>query len=134
MSLKTLTLMDQTLLSTSAGSELVFAPTGGTNISNGIQLVIPGDENYQERRSLIAKVRQYTIDPKTGEAGKDKKSVSYVYPQILTSGRIVFNTIRIEREVHPSFNADNCAHMLSIGAQLCFDSDMANFWAYGDLS
>jgi hypothetical protein len=80
------------------------------------------------------KYRQPTLDAKTGVYGKDKKSISYAVPQVLTSGQVVFNTIRIEREVHPSLAAATCVEMNKIGAQLLSDTDLDSFWATGSLS
>jgi hypothetical protein len=52
----------------------------------------------------------------------------------LASGKVVFNVIRIEREVHPEFSAANATDLNKVGAQLLFDTDMDNFWAAGSLS
>lgn len=133
MGLKNMTLEDGAEITVGVGTDLVFAATGGANVANGILLTVPDDTNYQTRRSLVAKVRQYSIDSKTGEAGKDKKSLVFVIPAVLASGRVVYNTLRIEREVHPTTDPAVAASMNIIGAQLLTALDLAAYWSYGSL-
>lgn len=133
MGLKTMSLLAGATVSASGGSAQVFADDGVT-IQNGLHLVVPADTDYQTRRQATIKYRQPTLDVKTGVYGKDKKSISYTLPLVLTDGRVVFNTIRIEREVHPSLSAANAAELNAIGAQLLIDSDTASFWSAGSLS
>lgn len=133
MGLKNMSLVASGTIAVSGGTAQVFADNGVT-IANGIQLVVPADTDYQVRRVATVKYRPPTLDPKTGSYGKDKKSISYVVPIVLTDGRVVFNTIRIEREVHPSLAAASCTELNKIGAQLLTDSDTDGFWATGSLS
>lgn len=120
-------------VSATGGSAVVFADDGVT-IQNGVHLVVPADADYQTRRSLTAKYRPPTIDPKTGAYSKDKKSVCLTHPQVLINGSVVFNTIRIEREIHPGTSQADRDNLNIIGAQLLVDSDMGAFWATGSLS
>jgi len=133
MALKNMSLLTGATVSASAGSALVFADNGVT-VTNGVQLVIPGDTDYQVRRSVTVKFRPPTVNPKTGVYGKDKKSLTFVKPIVLTDGSVVFNTLRIEREMHPSVSAADCTEMNKLGAQMLFDTDMDAFWATGSLS
>lgn len=133
MGLKTMSLLAGATVAASGGSAQVFAEDGVT-IQNGLHLIIPADTDYQTRRQATVKYRQPTLDVKTGVYGKDKKSISYALPLVLTDGRIVFNTIRIEREVHPSLTAAQALELNKIGAQLLVDDDATSFWASGSLS
>lgn len=133
MGLKTMSLLTGAAVAASGGSALVFADDGVT-IQNGLHLIVPADADYQTRRQLTAKYRPPTLDPKTGVYGKDKKSISLALPIVLPSGQVVFNTIRIEREVHPSLSAANALELCKLGAQLLTDSDVEAFWASGSLS
>lgn len=130
MGLKNMSLLASATVAATGGTAQVFAENGVT-IANGVQLIVPADTDYQTRRSVTAKVRQPTINSKTGVYGKDKKSVSYTKPLVLTDGTVVFNVIRIEREVHPSLSAADCVELNKIGAQLLVDSDTDAFWATG---
>lgn len=133
MGLKSMSLLAGATVAASGGSAQVFADDGVT-ISNGLHLIVPDDTDYQTRRQATVKYRPPVLDVKTGAYGKDKKSISYAVPVVLSDGRIVFNTIRVEREVHPSLSAASAAELNAIGAQLLVDSDAASFWASGSLS
>lgn len=133
MGLKSMSLLASATISTSGGTALAFADDGQT-IANGVHLIVPADTDYQTRRQATAKYRPPTLDQKTGQYGKDKKSISLSKPQVLTDGRVIFNTIRLEREVHPSLSAAEAAELLKLGAQLLTDADVDAFWATGSLS
>lgn len=133
MALKNMSLLAGATVASSGGSALVFADNGVT-IPNGIQLVVPGDTDYQTRRTATVKYRPSTVDVKTGSYGKDKKSISLAKPIVLADGRVVFNTIRIEREMHPSVSAADCLEMNKLAAQMLTDTDTDAFWANGSLS
>lgn len=133
MGLKNMSLLAGATISASGGTAQVFADDGVT-IQNGVHLVVPADSDYQTRRQATCKYRAPALDAKTGQYGKDKKQISYAVPIVLESGAVSFNTIRIEREVHPSFSAANCIELNKIGAQLLTDPDLDNFWGAGSLS
>ena len=133
MGLKTMSLLSSATVAASGGSALVFADNGVT-IANGVQLVVPGDADYQTRRTATVKYRPPTLDPKTNSYGKDKKSISLAKPMVLSSGQVVFNTIRIEREVHPSLSAAEALELNKLGAQLLVDTDVDAFWSTGSLT
>lgn len=133
MGLKTMSLTTGATLAASGGSALAFAENGVT-IVNGIQLMVPADADYQTRRTVTIKSRPPSINPKTGAYSKDKKSFSYTLPLVLTDGSIVFNTVRVEREVHPTLAAAAALDLIKVAAQMCFDSDVENFWANGSLT
>jgi hypothetical protein len=133
MGLKNMSLLAAATVSATGGTALVFADDGVT-ISNGLHLIVPADADYQTRRQATVKYRPPTLDPKTGVYGKDKKSISLAVPLVLSSGQVVFNTIRLEREVHPSMTAAAADELCKLGAQLLTDADVANFWAAGSLS
>jgi len=133
MGLKNMSLLAGGTVSATGGTAQVFADDGIT-IQNGVHLVVPADADYQTRRSATAKYRAPVVDPKTGTYTKDKKSISYTVPVVLASGAVVFNVLRIEREVHPSSTAAAAAELNVIGAQLLSDADCTAFWATGSLS
>jgi hypothetical protein len=133
MGLKTMSLLSAATVTPSGGTALVFADDGVT-IQNGLHLTVPADADYQTRRQVTAKYKQPTLDTKTGEYSKDKKSLCLAKPILLSSGRVVFNTIRLEREVHPSLSAAEALELNTLGAQMLIDADVANFWAVGSMS
>lgn len=133
MGLKNMSLLTGGTVATTGGTALAFADDG-VSVANGLHLIVPADADYQTRRQLTAKYRPPTLDPKTGSYGKDKKSLTLAQPVVLSDGRVVFNTIRIEREVHPSVSAAAALDLCVLGAQLLTDSDVTAFWATGSLS
>jgi hypothetical protein len=133
MGLKTMSLSASATVTTSGGTALVFAEDGVT-IQNGLHLIIPADADYQTRRQATVKYRPPTLDAKTATYSKDKKSISLSKPIVLADGRVVFNTIRIEREVHPELAAADAVELNKLGAQLLTDADTDAFWATGSLS
>lgn len=133
MGLKTMSLLSSATVSASGGSALVFSDDGVT-IPNGVHLCVPADADYQTRRTVTAKYKAPAVDAKTGTYGKDKKSISLTLPIVLTSGSVVFNVIRVEREVHPSLSAANATELNKLAAQLLIDADLDAFWGSGSLS
>jgi hypothetical protein len=132
MGLKTMSLLTGATVSASGGTALAFLDDG-ISIQNGLHMVVPSDTDYQTRRQATAKVKQPILDPKTGAYGKDRKTISLTFPMVLPDGKVIFNVIRVEREVHPSFSAANALELNKLGAQLLIDSDCADFWAAGTL-
>jgi len=133
MGLKSMSLLAGATVSSTGGTALVFAEDGVT-IPNGVHLMVPADADYQTRRQVTVKNRPPTLNATTGVYGKDKKSISLALPQTLADGKVVFNTIRIEREVHPLLAAASALELNKLGAQLLSDSDTVDFWANGSLS
>lgn len=133
MGLKTMSLLSGATVSASGGTALAFAEDG-VSIANGVHLVVPADTDYQTRRQVTAKVKQPTLDAKTGVYGKDRKTISLTLPLVLPDGKVVFNVIRVEREVHPSLSAANALELNQLAAQILIDADVAAFWAAGTLS
>lgn len=133
MGLKTMSLLTGATVSASGGSALAFAENG-VSVTNGLQLIVPADADYQTRRSVTVKVKQPTVDPKTGVYSKDRKTMSLTLPMVLSDGKVVFNVIRVEREVHPSLSAANALELNKLAAQMLTDSDATDFWAAGSLA
>jgi hypothetical protein len=132
MGLNNLSLLAGATVQASGGSALALTSDGQT-VTNGLHLIVPADADYQTRRNATVKFRPPTLDPKTNVYGKDKKSITFVKPMVTAAGRVVFNTIRLEREVHPELSAAEAAELCKIGAQLLSDDDVAAFWATGSL-
>jgi len=133
MGLKSMSLLAGATVAATGGSALAFLEDG-VSIQNGLHLIVPADTDYQTRRQVTAKVKQPTYDAKTGAYGKDRKTISLTLPQVLADGKVIFNVIRVEREVHPSLSAASALELNKLAAQLLTDSDTDNFWAAGTLS
>ena len=131
MAIKTMTVKSGATLAPTGGTDLVFAPDGIT-IQNGVHLTVPAVSSYAARPNMTVKYKQPTLGP-DAVWSKDKKSISYAVPYTLASGAISYQTIRIEREVHPEFPAASALDLNIVGAQILFDSEAANYWSSGSL-
>lgn len=129
--IKTMTVKSGATMAPTGGTDLVFAPTGVT-IQNGCELTVPAVTTYAARPKATVKYRPPVLLG-DGTYQKDKKSFVYSVPRTLASGAIVYDVIRIEREVHPETSAANALDMNIIAAQALTDSEAANFWAAGSL-
>lgn len=132
MSLKNMTLKEGGTLSVTAGTDIVFADEGST-IQNGVRLIVPATADYRVRESIVAKTRSATIQS-DGSYSKLKRGVTLTVPFLLASGATAFNVMRIEMEIHPEAEAAVRQRLLTLGAQMLFDSDTVSFWATGSLS
>lgn len=133
MSLKTATLYTGASYTTTVpepATGIAFKQDGQV-IANGIHLVAVNDvENYATRRQITAKVRPAMIDSKTGIYNKDKKSLTFVIPSVI-DGKTVFNTVRVEMEIHPLAENTVLPQLKGIGSQMLTSSYAVDFWLLG---
>lgn len=114
------------------GSDVTFTPDGQT-VANGIHLADASQTDFRIRKNMTIKNKVPT-QTASGVFSKDKKSVTYVAPKILADGSVVYNLIRIEREVHPESTAAEALDLNMIGAQILSDADFATFFSSGSLA
>lgn len=119
-------------ISATGGTAVNYTPNGIT-IQNGIQLIDAAITDYRIRPTLTLKVKAPVLD-KDRVYSKDRKSMLLVEPVLLASGRVVFNLLRIEREVHPETTAANTLSFNTKGAQLLTDADFTSFWSAGSIA
>lgn len=121
-----------TTLSFAGGTAKALTPDGQT-VQNGLHLIDASVADFRTRPSATVKFKAPSLDS-LGIYGKDKKSIVYVEPMLLASGKTVFNLVRIEREIHPETSAAAALDLLTKGAQMCFRTDFTQFWATGSLA
>lgn len=121
-----------TAMTPTGGSDLTLTPTSQT-VANGIQVANAAATDFRVRQNAVFKVKNPTLNG-AGVYSKDKKSVVYVAPKILADGSVVFNLIRIEREVHPESTAAEALDLCMVGAQLLGDTDYTAFWSAGSVA
>lgn len=129
MGLRNMSLTPDVTISFTNGTAVGFVDNGIT-IQNGVQIVASSDD-YNVRRACTFKYRPASLDPKTQVFGKDKKSAVFVVPMVASDGKTYFNTLRIERELHPEFPVDDWVALNKIGAQLLVGTDASAFWTVG---
>lgn len=121
-----------TAMTPSDGTDFTLTPDGQT-VPSGLHLADAAQTDFRIRRNCTVKNKVPTVQA-DGTYTKDKKSMTFVAPKILASGKTVFNLIRIEREIHPESTAAEALDLNMIGAQLLSDTDLTAFWASGSLS
>lgn len=133
MGLKTMSLLSGATVAVTGGTASNYVDDG-VSIANGLRLACTSDTDYATRRQVTVKLRPPTRDTKTGKWTKDKKSITLVIPRPQTDGQVVFEALRIEREVLPSTTAAELDEIMKVGIQLMVDSDVAGFWQNGSLN
>lgn len=132
MGLRNMVIKTGATLGVTGGTDMTFVDDGVT-VPNGLHIAVPATADYRIRENATYRYTPPTLQ-KDGTYLRDSKSVSYTVPMILASGKVVNNTVRIERVAHPEMSAANQKKLLEDALQLAFDSDTANFWSAGSLS
>lgn len=118
----------------SGGTSKTFTPDG-TTVENGIRIIDASVTDFRVRPSITLKNRNPLLSngpiPKWT---KDKRSAVYQIPFVTASGEIAFNTLRLEREIHPETTSAAALDFNAVSAQICLDADFASFWATGSMA
>lgn len=118
-------------ITVAGGSDITFALTG-QSVTNGLNVSVAEDSDYQTRRNATFKSRVPSVT--NGVYSKGKNEVVFVKPTILSDGSTVFNTVRIALEVHPSLTSTDVTDLRRIGAQLLTAAAYDSYWNLGALS
>lgn len=132
MALKNLSILTGATIAATGGSAKSFVDDG-VSVPNGVHIVCPATVDARVRENATFKFRPAALQS-DGTYSRRKDSISYTIPQVLASGKIVNNTVRIERDIHPELPAASAADLNKQAAQLLVDTDCDNFWAVGSLS
>lgn len=119
-------------VSTTGGTSKAYTPDG-LEVKNGVHLIDASVTDFRVRPSVTAR---YTA-PKLladGSYTKGKLSLAETVPQILESGKTVFNVVRAEVEIHPEAASTVLAEMRKKGAQLFTVASTDSYWQAGSLS
>jgi hypothetical protein len=119
-----------------------YAPTGGAAISfdrtgesiaNGVVLGNMSEADFFAREKLYATSRMPALQG-DGEYSKQKVSIRIVRPMTLASGKVVYNLVRVETEIHPEATAAEGVNLRSLGLSALSDTDLSSFWSAGSLN
>lgn len=121
-----------TSLTTVGGTDITFTPDGVT-VVGGVHVSDASQTDFRIRKNMTVKNRVPSLGA-DGVYSKDKKSITITCPKILSSGKTVFNLIRIERELHPESTAAEGTELQLLGAQALSDADFTSFWQSGSLA
>lgn len=118
-----------------------YAPTGGTDITfsltgervaNGIVTANMAETNFFAREKITQTVRMPVVQS-DGDFSKMKCTLRLARPATLPSGKVVYNVIRIEQEIHP-LTPTEAANLRGLACGALSDSDFTQFWEAGSLS
>jgi len=130
MALSNATLLDGATVSATGGTTQTFAPSG-KDVPNGVEIVDVGATSYVTRESISFKVKMPTYNANSNTYSKGNREVTLVAPQVLSTGEVAFNVVRIKVEVHPELSAADEEELRKKAAQVLFDSDFSQFFTTG---
>lgn len=113
------------------GSTTTFNPNGET-VANGVVSHNDSEADFYAREKLYAVTRQPAVGS-DGEYTKMKNSLRIVRPSTLASGKVVYNLIRIELEVHPEDGSAEAQNLISLGTSALNSADAEDFFLFGSL-
>jgi hypothetical protein len=117
---------------TPAGGSTITFDSSGEEVANGICCINVAESDYYAQEKLYAVSRQPAVGS-DGEFTKRKVSLRIVRPSTLTSGKIVYNLIRIEVEVHPEDGVTESDNLRSLGMSALNSSSLDNFFDAGSI-
>lgn len=131
MGLKNMSIVTGATIAVTGGTAKAFVDTG-VSVPGGVNVVVPATAaSVRESATFRFRPSQLLTD---GSLTRKKETVSLTIPKLLASGKIVNNTLRIERDIHPESTAAESVDLNKLGAQLLVDTDTDNFWSVGSLS
>jgi len=133
MSIRNLTLKLVPTVAFTEGTDVSLTETGQT-IQNGLQLSNTDENEILSRYVVTLKSRLPVLDPKKGTFTKGKQSIVITIPTQLADGSVVFDTIRIERDNHPSSPFSHGHSLNGLAAQMLTSESFTKFWDAGSLA
>lgn len=131
MALKNMSISTGATIAVTGGTAKAFVDTG-VSVPGGVNVVVPATA-ASVRESATFRHRPAQLLP-DGSWTRKKETVSLTVPKLLASGKIVNNTFRLERDIHPETSAAEAVDLNKLAAQLCVDADTDNFWLVGSTS
>lgn len=119
-------------ISVSGGTAKTYS-SNGVQVKGGVNLVDVSATDFRTRPSIVARYNQPVLQP-DGSYSKAKMTIARTAPQILASGKTVFNVVRCEIELHPEAEATVLDEMKGIGVNLLIDAELDTFWSVGNIS
>lgn len=132
MGLTALSLLSGATNSAAGGVAYPFAPSGKT-VANGYHLIDTAVADIRLQPSIYFNQR-FPAQQSDGTWSLYKQSVNLQIPKLCADGKIRVQRIKVERESVAEATAAEKTALLTLGAQLCFDSDVTNFWASGSVA
>lgn len=129
MSLNNASILESATISVTGGTALDFSSLGGNTLGQN-KLVVPADVDFKTRRSIncVAKEPRINVDKPNGYTQARQSAVLSI-PRVLDNGLLSVDTIKVEIATDVETTVAEKQEMLKLGAQICTDSDFADFLA-----
>lgn len=131
MSINGIAISDGATYTPAGGTAITFDATG-EQVAGGIVCVNQAETDFFAREKLYTTSRVPSLGS-DGEYTKLKSSARIVRPLVIASGKVVYNVVRVELEVHPESAAGEVASLRSLGAGICVLSGFDDFFTVGSL-
>jgi hypothetical protein len=131
MAIDGLTIKEGATYTPSGGTDITFVESGET-VANGIVCINEDETDFYAREKLYATARPPVVGS-DGEFTKQKVSFRILDPGALASGKMNYDLIRIEVEVHPENGNTTVDKLVNLGIAALNSSDLSNFFRYGSL-
>lgn len=132
MGLTNLSLLTAPSISVTGGTAQTFAPDG-TPVIRGIQVADVAIDSVVERHVVVCKNTTGSLQ-NDGSWSKDRRSVKYAIPEVLSDGSVDFAYIEVSLVKSPLRGATTVATLKEKGVQLIHDADFVSFWTMGALT
>jgi hypothetical protein len=119
-------------VSATGGTAVTYGSDGKT-ITNGCHVVDIASTDFLSQAQMTLSSKNPTVNT-DGSMTKLKRKVVLVEPFVDSKGKVQYDLIRIEREVHPESIAAKALDLNKKGAQILTDSDFTSFWSTGAIS
>jgi len=131
MSINGIALNEGATYTPAGGTAITFDATG-EQVANGIVCANAAETDYFQREKLYGTSRMPSLGS-DGDYTKQKSSLRIVRPLTLASGRVAYNLIRIEIEVHPESASTEVSNFRSMGMAALNASGLNDFFEAGSI-
>lgn len=127
MSIQSSSILYDGTVSATGGTATTLKSKGGTN--NELTVFLDDGSDFFDQKTV-----QFTVrEPKVSASAPNgytqaRNKVRVMVPLALDNGNVTINTMEIHLNCDPETTDAEISTMLSLGGQLCTDSDFLEFW------
>jgi hypothetical protein len=132
MAIDGLTIKEGATYTPSGGTDITFVASG-ESVANGVVVINEDEADFYAREKIYATARPPVVGS-DGEFTKQKVSFRIVDPGVLASGKMNFDLLRIELEVHPENGNTEADKLVNLGIAALNSADLQSLFRYGSLS
>lgn len=133
MGLQNATILDGGTVATTGGTSKTLT-TDAMPVTGGVHLIDASVTDIRTRPTVTCKVKQPSVDSKTGKWSSGWKQATLTFPKILADGTQKFPSLYIKLADHPEMTDAEYEKMIIWGAQVLRDADFNSFWKPGSLA